>query len=294
MSERYELIRREEGNCPVASMCKLVGVSKSGYYDWLGRPDSATKVRRRKLTLMVESEFNASDMTYGYRRVTAALHRKGVTVSADTVRSIMREKELRAAQPRRKTRTTVPADDIDTRPDLVGRDFTARAPGLKWVGDITYIRTWVGFVYLATVLDCCTKKVIGYAMADNMRTDLVCDAIDMAVRRCPRQKNVTIFHSDRGSQYTSQQFARHLEHHRIRPSVGRTGVCWDNAWAESFNATLKNERVHRMVYPTREKAINDVASWIELTYNHTRLHSTLGYRTPNEVEHELRSQKHAA
>jgi len=174
VSERYELIRREEGNCPVASMCKLVGVSKSGYYDWLGRPDSATKVRRRKLTLMVESEFNASDMTYGYRRVTAALHRKGVTVSADTVRSIMREKELRAAQPRRKVRTTVPADDIDTRPDLVGRDFTARTPGLKWVGDITYIRTWVGFVYLATVLDCCTKKVIGYAMADNMRTDLVC------------------------------------------------------------------------------------------------------------------------
>ena len=243
---------------------------------------------------MVESEFNASDMTYGYRRVTAALHRKGVTVSADTVRSIMREKELRAAQPRRKTRTTVPADDIDTRPDLVGRDFTARAPGLKWVGDITYIRTWVGFVYLATVLDCCTKKVIGYAMADNMRTDLVCDAIDMAVRRCPHQKNVTIFHSDRGSQYTSQQFARHLEHHRIRPSVGRTGVCWDNAWAESFNATLKNERVHRMVYPTREKAINDVASWIELTYNHTRLHSALGYRTPNEAEHELNSRKQAA
>ena len=116
----------------------------------------------------------------------------------------------------------------------------------------------------------------------------------MAVRRCPHQKNVTIFHSDRGGQYTSQQFARHLGHHRIRPSVGRTGVCWDNAWAESFNATLKNERVHRMVYPTREKAINDVASWIELTYNHTRLHSTLGYRTPNEVEHELRSQKHAA
>ena len=101
----------------------------------------------------------------------------------------------------------------------------------------TYIRTWVGFVYLATVLDCCTKKVIGYAMAAGMKTDLICKAIDMAVRRCPHQKNVTIFHSDRGSQYTSQQFARHLEHHRIRPSVGRTGVCWDNAWAESFNAT---------------------------------------------------------
>ena len=276
-------------------MCKLVGVSKSGYYDWLGRPDSATKVRRRKLTLMVESEFNASDMTYGYRRVTAALHRKGVTVSADTVRSIMREKELRAAQPRRKVRTTVPADDIDTRPDLVGRDFTARTPGLKWVGDITYIRTWVGFVYPATVLDCCTKKVIGYAMADNMRTDLVCGRHRVwPCDAAPTRRTSRYSTRGRGSQYTSQQFARHLEHHRIRPSVGRTGVCWDNAWAESFNATLKNERVHRMVYPTREKAINDVASWIELTYNHTRLHSTLGYRTPNEVEHELRSQKHAA
>ena len=158
----------------------------------------------------------------------------------------------------------------------------------------TYIRTWVGFVYLATVLDCCTKKVIGYAMAAGMKTDLICEAIDMAVRRCPHQEEVTIFHSDRGSQYTSQQFAKHLKNYKILPSVGRTGVCWDNAWAESFNATLKNERVHRMVYPTREKAIKDVASWIELTYNHTRLHSALGYRTPNEAEHELNSRKQAA
>lgn len=276
-------------------MCELVGVSKSGYYDWLGRPDSATRVRRRKPALMVESEFNASDMTYGYRRVTAALHRKGVTVSADTVRSIMREKELRAAQPRRKVRTTAPRRRHRHPP-------RPRGPGLHRPGPRTqmgrghHVHPHVGRVrvpgHRPRLL--LPEKVIGYAMADNMRTDLVCDAIDMAVRRCPHQKNVTIFHSDRGSQYTSQQFARHLEHHRIRPSVGRTGVCWDNAWAESFNATLKNERVHRMVYPTREKAINDVASWIELTYNHTRLHSTLGYRTPNEVEHELRSQKHAA
>lgn len=207
----------------------------------------------------------------------------------------MREKELRAAQPRRKVRTTVPADDIDTRPDLVGRDSRRPDPRTQ-MGRGHHVHPHVGRIRAPGRRPrlLLPEKVIGYAMADNMRTDLVCDAIDMAVRRCPHQKNVTIFHSDRGSQYTSQQFARHLEHHKIRPSVGRTGVCWDNAWAESFNATLKNERVHRMVYPTREKAINDVASWIELTYNHTRLHSTLGYRTPNEVEHELRSQKHAA
>ena len=170
---------------------------------------------------------------------------------------------------------------------VMRRDFTADEPGRKWCGDITYISTWAGFVYLATVLDCCTKKVVGYAMADHMRTSLVCEAIDMAAKRCPVEKGVTVFHSDRGSQYTSQRFLDHLKTYGIRPSVGRTGVCWDNAWAESFNATLKNERVHRMVYPTRQKAINDIASWIELRYNHVRLHSALGYRTPNKIEQEF-------
>ena len=124
-------------------------------------------------------------------------------------------------------------------------------------------------------------------MADHMHTSLVRQAIDMAVRRCPVEKDVTVFHSDRGSQYTSQRFLDHLKAYGIRPSVGRTGVCWDNAWAESFNATLKNERVHRMVYPTKDKAIKDIASWIELRYNHARLHSALGYRTPNEVERDF-------
>ena len=178
----------------------------------------------------------------------------------------------------------------------------ADKPGKKLCGDIppqaggapSYVRTWTGFVYLATVLDCCTKKVVGYAMADHMHTSLVCQAIDMAVRRCPVEEGVTIFHSDRGSQYTSQRFLDHLKGYGIRPSVGRTGVCWDNAWAESFNATLKNERVHRMVYPTKDKAIKDIASWIELRYNHVRLHSALGYRIPNEVERELLNLTKAA
>ena len=124
-------------------------------------------------------------------------------------------------------------------------------------------------------------------MADHMHTSLVCQAIDMAVKRCPVEEGVTVFHSDRGSQYTSQEFLDHLKGYGIRPSVGRTGVCWDNAWAESFNATLKNERVHRMVYPTKDKAMNDIASWIELRYNRTRLHSALGYRTPDEVERDF-------
>ena len=131
-------------------------------------------------------------------------------------------------------------------------------------------------------------------MADNMRTDLICEAIDMAARRCPYTRGETVFHSDRGCQYTSEQFSQHLGRYEIIASTGRTGVCWDNAWAESFNATLKNERVYQMVYPTRSKAVRDIASWIELEYNQKRLHSALGYRTPNEVEEEHRAVRQAA
>ena len=191
-------------------------------------------------------------------------------------------------EPRYRPRTWTSAQTCS------GGTPAADEPGRKWCGDITYVRTWTGFIYLATVLDCCTKKVVGYAMADHMHTSLVCQAIDMAVRRCPVEEGVTVFHSDRGSQYTSQRFLDHLKGYGIRPSVGRTGVCWDNAWAESFNATLKNERVYRTVYPTKDKAMNDIASWIELRYNHIRLHSALGYRTPDEVESEFLDLKKAA
>ena len=294
MTERYELINREEGHYPTSSMCRWSSVSKSGYYSWRDRPQSQTAIRREELAMMIKDVFERSDGTYGYRRIQVSLERRGVRADGSTIRSIMRDLGLQAAGPRAKVRTTVPAQDLDARPDLLRRDFTADEPGRKWCGDITYVRTWTGFIYLATVLDCCTKKVVGYAMADHMHTSLVCQAIDMAVRRCPIKKGVTIFHSDRGSQYTSQKFLDHLKGYGIRPSVGRTGVCWDNAWAESFNATLKNERVYRTVYPTKDKAMNDIASWIELRYNHIRLHSALGYRTPDEVESEFLDLKKAA
>ena len=294
MTERYELINREEGHYPISSMCRWSRVSKSGYYSWRDRPQSQTTIRREELAVLIKDVFEDSDGTYGYRRIQVVLERRGVRADGSTIRAIMRDLGLKAAQPRAKVRTTVPAQDLGERPDLLGRDFTADEPGKKLCGDITYVKTWAGFIYLATVLDCCTKKVVGYAMGDRMRTSLVCQAIDMAVRRRPVERGVTVFHSDRGSQYTSQRFLDHLKGYGIRPSVGRTGVCWDNAWAESFNATLKNERVHRMVYPTKDKAVSDIASWIELRYNHVRLHSALGYRTPNEVEREFLNLTKAA
>ena len=169
-------------------MCRCLKVSRSGYYAWLGREPSRTVRRRKELSALIEWVFNSSRGTYGYRRVHAALARRGVETSPEAVRSIMRSQGLEAAQPRRKVRTTVPAADLGSRPDLVRRNFTANRPGVKWVGDITYIRTWEGFVSLATVPGCCTKKAVGYAMADNMRTDLICEAIDMAARRCPTRE----------------------------------------------------------------------------------------------------------
>ena len=139
----------------------------------------------------------------------------------------MRDLGLQAVQPRAKVRTTVPAENLDERPVLLRRDPTADKPGKKLCGGITYVRTWAGFIYIATILGCCTKKTVGYAMVDHMDTSLVCQAIDMAVRRCPVEKGVTVFHSDRGSQYTSQRFLDHLKAYEIRPSVGRTGMCWE-------------------------------------------------------------------
>jgi transposase InsO family protein len=284
VSDKYTFIRGEEGNYSVRNMCRWAGVSRAGYYEWRDRPESATAVWRRQLGDLIEVVFADSDGTYGYRRVSVVLARRGRPCDPQTVRSIMAERGLVACQPRRKGPVTTVSSDAGDLPDLVQRDFTASEPGAKLVGDITYVATWQGWVYLATVLDCYSKKVVGWAMADHMRTSLVTDALGMAIKNGRVRGGVTIFHSDRGSQYTSQEFADFTAEAGITRSVGRTGICYDNAWAESFNATLKVERVHRTVYPTRQHAMKDVARYIELRYNQKRLHSALDYRTPNEVE----------
>jgi transposase InsO family protein len=178
-------------------------------------------------------------------------------------------------------------------PDLVNRDFTAAAPGEKMVGDITYLPTWEGWLYLATVIDCHTKEVVGWATDDNYKTPLIEKAIEMAARNHPLAGNA-IFHSDRGSNYTSRRFAKTLTKYNLRHSVGRTGICYDNAMAESFFAALKNERVHRTQYPTREHARRDVVRYIEFWYNSKRRHSGLQYRTPQQVRNEFLERQSAA
>ena len=205
----------------------------------------------------------------------------------------MRDLGLVPCQPRPRRNLTQADPAAGPIPDLVNRDFTAGAPGQKMVGDITYIPTWEGWLYLATVIDCHTKAVVGYATDDNYKTPLIEDAIRMAAGNYPLEHGA-IFHSDRGSNYTSAQFGDTLRTLDIRQSVGRTGVCWDNAMAESFFGALKNERVHRVIYPTRAAAAADVVQWIELHYNNQRLHSGLDYRTPHEVYCEFLNRQQAA
>jgi putative transposase len=294
VSAKYEFIDAEYadttatagGPAPtITQMCGWLGVSRSGFYEWRSRPTSATATRRELLKLKIAALFASSEGTYGYRRVHAELLRGGEQVGVELVRRLMRERGLVACQPRPYKTTTIADQQPAPIPDLVRRDFTADAPGTKLVGDITYIATWQGWLYLATVIDCFNREVVGYAMADHMRTSLVTDAVQMAARNHLLARGC-IFHSDRGSQYTSTDFAATLAAMELRGSVGRTGVCFDNALAESFNAALKIERVHRTVYPTRKKARDDIARYIEIFYNRRRIHSTLGYKTPHEVRTE--------
>jgi transposase InsO family protein len=244
--------------------------------------------------LLVVKSFTDSDETYGHRRVHAELARWGERCGPELVRSIMRELGLVACQPRPWRHSLTEGDpNAGPIPDLVARDFTADAPGTKMVGDITYIPTWEGWLYLATVIDCYNKEVIGWAMDDNYKTPLISAAIAMASRN-RRLVPGAIFHSDRGSNYTSAEFSRTLKDLDVEQSVGRTGICYDNAMAESFFAALKNERVSRTVYPTREHARADIARYIEFRYNTKRLHSGLAYKTPQEVYGEYQNRQSAA
>ncbi len=295
---KYEYIDSQKNDPaelnPVWKMCLWLAVSTSGFYNWLSRPRSATAARRQALAARIRDFFKASDSTYGYRRIHADLNAEGTECSPELVRQIMRDEELIPCQPRPfRTTTEADAEAAAAIPDLVKRDFTAETPGTKFVGDITYIHTWEGFVYLATVIDCYSKKVVGFSIADHMRAELVATALKNAAETTHIAPDA-IWHSDRGSQYTSAEFRALVADLGMRTSMGRTGVCWDNSMAESFFSALKNERVHRTVYPTKTRAKRDVMSYIEGFYNSRRRHSALDYRRPNEVHYSYQQPTVAA
>lgn len=278
---------------PIEKMCCWIGVSKSGYFDWKDRPASATAQRQEILKGRIRTIFSDSDETYGYRRVHAELLRAGEQASPELVRRLMRDLDLVPCQVRTPRSLTRQAEGIAEVSDLVRRDFTAETPYTKLVSDVTEIKTWEGKLYLATVLDCFNKEILGYAMADHFRTELTTAAIEMAAANHPLAPDC-IAHSDRGSNYTSQAYVEMLDRLNLAQSLGRTGICFDNAASESFFATLKKERVYRTVYPTRERAMRDIARYIELFYNRKRLHTANGYRPPYEVRSEYLKLQEAA
>ena len=299
MSEKYEfietmLISLQKYIYPVTLMCSWLSVSRSGFYDWRSSPTSRAATRRDDLRVLITAVFDGSKQAYGYRRVHAHVRRAGVRIGPELVRHLMRELDLVPCQPR-PFRLSLTAQDTDQPaiPDLVERDFTATVPGHQDGRDITYVPTWEGWVYLATVIDCYSKKVIAYAMDNNYKTPL----ITTAIRRAAHNEHLApgaIVHTDRGSNYTSYEFAAVLGDLDLRRSMGRTRICYDNAMAESYFAALKNELVNRTVYPTRAAAMKDIARYIETRFNLRRLHSSIGYRPPNEVHDAYRSEQQAA
>lgn len=269
----------------VEFMCTQLGVSVSGYYAWRSRPASERARSDTTLTRVIQAIFDRLQGNPGVRRVHAELAACGHRVSRKRVWRLMRTAGLQGRHPRAWQRTTVPGQRPVPAPDLIGRDFTATQANQRWCGDITYVKSWDGWVYLATVIDLHSRRVVGWAVADHLRTELVTNALEMAITQ-RRPTGHVIFHSDRGTQFTSQEFATFCEKNKIRRSLGRTGSCFDNAVAESFFATYKKELIHTRPWPSLAAVKKATFEWIEMYYNRARRHSTLGYLTPHE--HELR------
>ena len=266
-------------------MCEVLQVSRSGYYAWLKKPESRKAQEDQVLSKVIKEIHEESNRTYGSPRVHEELVRRGKRHGLNRVARLMRKDGLRAKTRRKFKATTNSKHDLPVAPNLLDRDFTPERPNQVWVADITYIWTGEGWLYLAIVLDLFSRAVVGWSMSERMTKRLVIDAFTLAVKRRNPPPGM-LHHSDRGSQYASKDFQSILAKHGAICSMSRKGNCWDNAPAESFFSTLKRELVYHCQYFTREQARQSIFSYIERFYNRKRIHSTLGYRTPNEVDQE--------
>lgn len=280
----FRFIEDHRQEHPVRLMCRVLGVSPSGYYAWRGRPESPRTLANRRLLADVRRLHAQHRGRYGSPRIHAALRAEGDTVSRGRIERLMRRHGLRGVAARRFCPVTTDSrHGLPVAPDLLGQDFDASRPNQVWLSDITYIATEEGWLYLAAVLDLATRKVVGWAMREHLRAELVSAALLMAAQRQRPSKGL-IIHSDRGSQYASKPYRTLLEGWGMRQSMGRKGCCFDNAPMESFFHTLKVELVHRERFATREEAKRELFAYLEGYYNRQRLHSALGYRTPEQAE----------
>ena len=281
-------MRAHQAEFRIASMARVLQVSRSGYYAWRRRAASARAVADAALSEEIRAAHEESRGTYGAPRIQAELRERGHRVSRKRVARLMRGQGLQGVSRRRRVRTTVKNGEARPAPDLVERDFHAARPDQLWVADITYIATRRRTVYLAVVLDACSRRVVGWALSLRLFSSLVLDALEMAVEQ--RQPAEVIHHSDQGSQYTSLAFGLRCRRARVRPSMGSVGDCYDNAMAASFFATLECERLDRAVFATPEDARRAIFDFIEGFYNTRRRHSALGYQAPVAFEAQFRGQ----
>jgi putative transposase len=284
---RYEWVTaREAEGFPTTACCRVADVSTSAFYDWRRRQaagPSDAETAEAELVEEIRRIHAEFDGAYGEPRMTPELRARGFCVNHKRVERLMRVHGIVGVHKPAKVRTTIPCEQCPPLPDLIERNFAPGQPDVAWVGDITYIPTGEGWLYLASVLDLGSRRWLGYSMADHMRTELVTDAFDMAVGARAGLVNGIIFHSDRGSQYMSHDHRQHLVDLGVRQSVGRTGVCWDNSVAEAAWSSLKRELVSRYRFATRTEARRAIFAWIN-RYNTRRRHSSLGYIPPLEWE----------
>lgn len=277
-------MKANQASYHVSMMCRLLEVSTSGYYAWQKRPPSRRSQEDEALLEKIRHYHCASKGTYGAPRIFEDLREEGVKVGRNRVARLMRAAGLQGVTRRKRSWTTVRDPGAEPAPDLVQRDFSVDRPDQLWVADITYIHTWAGFLYLAVVMDAWSRRIVGWSMANHLRTELVMDALGMAIAQ--RRPKGVIHHSDRGSQYTSFAFGKRCREVGIRPSMGSAGDCYDNALAESFFATLECELLERKKFRTREEAARAVFEYLEGWYNPYRRHSSIGQISPMRYEME--------
>ena len=282
---RYSFIREHARQFQIEVMCRVLKVSRSGYYGWVQRPQSIRAAQNRRLLAHIKAVHGWSRRTYGRRRVHVQLRREGVICSRNRVGRLMRQEGIRGRRKRSFKVTTHSKHSFPVAPNHLGRDFCAQGPDQVWVSDITYLRTRQGWEYLATVMDLYSRRIVGWSMQPTLERSLTLSALQMAISQRQPAPGL-IHHSDRGSQYACGHYQAVLRRHGIIPSMSRKGDVWDNAPKESFYASLKSELVHTWARPTREQARRHVFEYIEVFYNRQRLHSSLGYRSPAAFEME--------
>ncbi len=286
---KYEFIAAHRDEFPISRMCQVLAVSRSGYYAWCARPISAREMANEALLVKIKDLFDQHKGRYGSPRIHRALRREGERCSHKRVARLMRQQGMRARRKRSYKRTTQSNHTLPVAANILKQDFSTTAPNQKWCGDISYVATAEGWLYLAVIIDLYARRVVGWAMGPSLNRTLALAALQMGLQR--RRPTVGLLHhSDRGSQYASHDYQALLDAHQLQVSMSRTGNCYDNAMMESFFATLKVECVADQVFASRAEAKMVLFEYIEVYYNRQRLHSSLGYLTPVEYEQACYAQ----